>query len=118
MPLLTMRKRLSLGTTSGVKASEFPIAGANESLRESSSLGFHRFFVGGWGSPLYQRNDAVPATFSSLPRRCGLGSCENRRIAFRVRLESTLSDGHRCPSARVGRCANREVKVAMNRRTP
>jgi hypothetical protein len=28
--------------------------------RELSSLGFHRFFAGGCGSPLYQRNDARP----------------------------------------------------------
>jgi hypothetical protein len=64
-----MRKRLSVGTTSGVKASEFLIAGANELRASCRAWAFIAFFAGACESPLYQRNDAVPATFSSSPRR-------------------------------------------------
>jgi hypothetical protein len=69
----------SFGTTAGVKASEFLVVAGSELLASwESSPGFHRFFAGCCGSPIYKRNDAAPeilgfrlGTLDSDPERAG-----------------------------------------------
>ena len=63
----------------GVEASEFEIVSGRELLSSwESSPGFHRFFASCCGSPIFKRNDDIPAilglrmgTLDDDPHRVG-----------------------------------------------
>jgi hypothetical protein len=69
----------SFGTTAGIRAGDLRFVLGEELLSSwESSPGFHRYFAGCCGSPIYKRNDAAPGilgfrlgTLDSDPARTG-----------------------------------------------